>query len=79
MTFLDDPSPLLPCLATGEMSALNDFSLGLFLVEGWVWKGSRNPAVLPNVTLGFSTWEEADELLLGAAFLLGFLGNRNVK
>lgn len=51
------------------MSALNDFSLGLFLVEWWVREGSRNPAVIPNVTLGSSTWEEADELLLGADLL----------
>lgn len=58
--------PLLPCLATGEMSALHDFSLGLFLVEWWLWKGSRSPAIIPKVTLGFRAWEEADELLLGA-------------
>lgn len=51
------------------MSALNDFSLGLFLVEWWVWEGSRNPAVFPNVTLGSGAWEEADELLLGADLL----------
>lgn len=32
----------------------------------WVWKGSRSPAVIPKATLGFSTWGEADQLLLGA-------------
>lgn len=60
------------------MSALNDFSLGLFLVKRWVWKGSRNPAVIPNVPLGFSSREGTDELILGTdllgVFSWGFWG-----